>query len=54
LNQAAREGGPTDEREMDEIDEERDAILEWSETIDSGDDEDEMDRIGGRIVGTPT
>jgi len=46
---ATREGSPMDEREMEEIEEDRDAMLEWSETMDSGDEDDEMDRIGGRI-----
>lgn len=53
LNHAARDGGPRDESEMEEIEEDRDAILEWSEIIDSGEDDDEMDRIGGIIAGMP-
>jgi len=53
LSQAVCEWGPTEDCEIDEIEEEREAMLELSETIDSGDDDEDMDRIGGRMTGTP-
>jgi len=53
LSQAVCAWEPTEDCETDEIEEEREVMLELSETIESGDDDEDTDRIGGRMTGTP-